>query len=216
MKQLLQHRYFPLLAIVWAAIVWFVLFGVRGIPLVFSLLFAAVSLTGIAVLAAPGQYQQRWSLLRLLTVGIGSSIVLYGICFVGNWVLYLILPGGMFELEIIYSLRSQLQPVYLGVLLIGFVAIAEELFWRKYLQSILMSKLGRKQGWYAASLIYAGIHIVTNNPILFLAALVAGLFWGWMYYRTQNIWVSIVSHVTWTMMAYFLFPFQSMQGNGYV
>ncbi|MDK9699191.1 MAG: hypothetical protein OEM52_03435, partial [bacterium] len=77
MKQLLQHRYFPLLAIVWAAIVWFVLFGVRGIPLVFSLLFAAVSLTGIAVLAAPGQYQQRWSLLRLLTVGIGSSIVLY-------------------------------------------------------------------------------------------------------------------------------------------
>ena len=216
MNQVKQHRLFPVFAVSWVALLWYTLFCVRAVPLVAALLVAAISLPAIVLYAAPGGFEQRWSQLRLVSTGFGSSIVLYGLCWLGNRLQILFLPGGLFELDMIYSLKNQLQPYAIGVALIVCVAIAEELFWRKYIQTILMSKLGRRNGWFTASFIYAGIHVVTNNPALFVAALVAGLFWGWIYYRSQNIWVSIVSHVGWTILAFFLFPLQTSQGSGYV
>lgn len=42
--------------------------------------------------------------------------------------------------------------------------------------------------------------------ILVMAALVAGIFWGWMYYRFRSVAANVVSHVVWDIVIFLIIP----------
>ena len=76
------------------------------------------------------------------------------------------------------------------------VPIMEELFWRSFLQRWVQqpdflglhpARIGPK-ALLIASVLFAVEHLQ------WLAGLIAGLAYGWLYIRTRNLWASIVAH----------------------
>jgi len=94
----------------------------------------------------------------------------------------------------------------IGLLLFFVTGPCEEIYWRGFLQRGLMVRLGQNKGWLLASFIYSFVHIWTLNAMLMLAALIAGLLWGWLYKSTHSLWPSMVSHALWGLLIFVLFP----------
>ena len=67
-------------------------------------------------------------------------------------------------------------------------------------------RFGARRGWLLASVIYAAVHIASGNFMLTMAAFTAGLFWGWLYQREQNLVPCIISHCLWTVTIFILLP----------
>jgi CAAX prenyl protease-like protein len=76
------------------------------------------------------------------------------------------------------------------------VPVMEELFWRSMLmrwldkpdfRSVDPASVSRKSFWLTA-LLFASAHS------LWFAGLIAGLAYNWLYVKTRNLWVPIVSH----------------------
>jgi membrane protease YdiL (CAAX protease family) len=61
-------------------------------------------------------------------------------------------------------------------------------------------------GYVVATLIYGGVHIFSGNPMLILAALVAGAFWGAMYAWKHDLAALIVSHSVWSAFIFAVLP----------
>lgn len=49
-------------------------------------------------------------------------------------------------------------------------------------------------GLLFGALIYSVVHITTGNYMLMLAALICGLYWGWLYQREKSLVPVILSH----------------------
>ncbi|HYM90444.1 MAG TPA: CPBP family intramembrane glutamic endopeptidase, partial [bacterium] len=83
----------------------------------------------------------------------------------------------------------------------------EELFWRGLVQWGLGRRLGPGWGWAMATTLYGGAHLAAANPMLVVAALVAGGFWGLLYLRTGRIAPLVVSHILWDLTVFLILPF---------
>lgn len=92
-------------------------------------------------------------------------------------------------------------------LLLSFTAFfGEEYGWRYYLQPVLQEKFGLKKGVIALGLLWGIWHLPINlfyyspatsvqSILVQLAGCVGmGVFFGWIYMRTQNVWVVTVIH----------------------
>jgi uncharacterized protein len=107
------------------------------------------------------------------------------------------------------------KSVVVVVLAIVVIAAAEELVWRGLVVSLLEEKIGSRRAWVWAAVLYAVAHAPTiwqlsdpiagHNPVLPLAALVAGLVWGGMARRFERLLPSIFSHILfdWTVLMMF-------------
>jgi membrane protease YdiL (CAAX protease family) len=85
--------------------------------------------------------------------------------------------------------------------------LAEEVLWRGVVARYLIERYGRALGIAYAAAIYALAHWATLNPVLLLAALGCGLYWGWLYTATNdNLVAPTISHLMWDVLLLFLFP----------
>nr|BAL59351.1 abortive infection protein [Candidatus Acetothermum autotrophicum] len=143
---------------------------------------------------------------RDIAIGVASALVLYGIFWLGKQLALVILPFAADQISSVYANRAQLDLLWIGLLLFFLLGPSEEIFWRGFVQRRLSEQFGVPGGWLIATAIYALVHIWTLNLLLIAAALVAGLFWGWLYHRTQSLVTVIVSHALWDMMIFVIFP----------
>jgi membrane protease YdiL (CAAX protease family) len=60
--------------------------------------------------------------------------------------------------------------------------------------------------YFVTILLYAGIHLPTKNPVLILAALTCGVFWGGLYWATGRLVPVLVSHMLWDPAIFVIFP----------
>lgn len=92
-------------------------------------------------------------------------------------------------------------------LLLSFTAFfGEEYGWRYYLQPVLQEKFGLKKGVIVLGLLWGIWHLPINlfyyspatsvqSILVQLAGCVGmGIFFGWVYMRTQNVWAVTVIH----------------------
>ncbi len=105
--------------------------------------------------------------------------------------------------------------VWLVVLAIVVAAVAEEIVWRGLVTALLAESLGSRRAWVWAAVLYSVAHLPTAfvmsdpnagpNPLVPLAALGAGLVWGWMAQRYERLLPGIFSHVLfdWTVVMMF-------------
>ncbi len=197
----------PLLA---AAGLWCLLFAPwlhAGIGFWPGMTIASGALAAWAATLERGRLSAR---LRLrpghVAIGLASAAVLYGVFWIGGAASRAILPFAGDEIAAVYGRRGTTSPVVIGALLLAWIGPAEEIFWRGFVQHRLAARWGDLRGWLAAGLIYGAVHLWAGNAMLFLAALLCGLFWGAIYWRWRSLWPGIVSHAVWDVMIFVVAP----------
>lgn len=152
-----------------------------------------------------GDFRDRTG--RALALGIGSALLLYAVFFAGNVFLKKFFPASSEHLTAIYNLKFGSPQLRIGIFLALIIGPGEELLWRGWLQRHWSSILGPLGGWLGVSLLYCLVHLPSLNPVLVLAALVCGLWWGFQYYKFNSLLSNIVSHTLWDLLVFIILPF---------
>ena len=191
-----------------AVAVWIVIFAWR--PANFWLLMAAGTggLGGLALRLRGAFPFEEGVRPRDLGTGAAAAAALYGVFALGRAIAGRLLPSAAGQISDVYALRAQAPWPVIALLLVFVIAPGEELFWRGLVQWGLARRFGPGLGWGAATAIYGGVHAAAANPMLILAALVAGGFWGLLYLRIGRIAPLIVSHVLWDLTVFLVLPFR--------
>lgn len=142
-----------------------------------------------------------------ILIGIFSAFVLYMVFIVGNFAASQLFSFAKGQISGIYDLRKQSTPVVIGFL-VFLIGPAEEIFWRGVVQHTIARRLGPLKGCLIVSLLYALAHIWAFNFMLVMAALVCGLFWGFVYMKYRSLWPAIISHALWDLFIFVLLPVQ--------
>ncbi|MGH2575192.1 MAG: lysostaphin resistance A-like protein [Ignavibacteria bacterium] len=143
---------------------------------------------------------------KFILIGIMSAVILYGIFFVGNELSSVLFSFADNQVKGIYENKILLNPSIIGLLLFFIIGPAEEIFWRGFVQYALADKFGGNAGWITASFIYGGVHLVAMNFMLFIAALICGTFWGYIFKRYKSLWPGIISHAVWDLTIFVILP----------
>lgn len=143
---------------------------------------------------------------REVVLGLTAAGALYGTFALGDRFARRFVPSGERDIASIYVLRTLRPRAEIAARLATVIGPAEELFWRGFVQTALMARLGRWRGAAAASMAYGGVHLVTGNFTLFGAATVAGAEWGILYAAGMPLGALLVSHVTWDIWIFLLQP----------
>ncbi len=83
---------------------------------------------------------------------------------------------------------------------------AEEIFWRGFAQRRMQLAFGPAKGFLVTTAVYALVHIWAFNFMLLMAALICGLFWGWMYLHFKSVWPGLISHAVWDLFIFIIIP----------
>jgi membrane protease YdiL (CAAX protease family) len=184
-----------------AAVAFWVIFSLKPLGNFWAMMAPGTALLALiallirgAGLFSPGFSPSDFAL------GVASAAILYGVFWAGRFVV----PAH--QVGAVYEIRRDASPWVVGLLLLLVIGPSEEIFWRGLIQHGLYAWL---PGWWAvvvASLAYCAVHIPSRNPVLLLASLVGGLFWGGLYLSVGHIAPVIVSHAVWDLTVLLLLP----------
>ncbi len=195
-----------LFTIALATVFWHLTFSVKLLNFWLSMSIAAVTLALLAFWFGGMPFKREELTLRAFAIGVASAVVLYGIFWMGHLISGLLFDFARPQVSSIYDIRSQGQGLVIALVLVFVTSPGEELFWRNFLQKWAMQRLGPARGWVLGSVIYGAVHISSGNFMLTMAALIAGLFWGYIYWREKSVVPGIISHAVWTVAIFVLFP----------
>jgi hypothetical protein len=171
-----------------------------------SMAIAVTALTILAIRFGGIPFSRQDWTWRAIFSGIASAASLYAIFWLGNSLSQWLFPFAHPQISSIYEIRTQGEAMVIAFILLFITSPGEEIFWRGFVQRRLVLHFGPLTGWLLAAAIYAAVHIASGNFMLTMAALTAGLFWGWLYQREQNLVPCIISHSLWTVTIFILLP----------
>lgn len=189
-----------------ATIFWIAIFGFKLINFWLGMAIATTILASISGALFGFDLKKSDCKISSIILGIGSAILLYGIFYCGDFIANYIFPFAKAQVDNIYTIKNEGNPWSIAFILFFITSPAEELFWRGTIQRFTMHRFGNVGGWLLGAFIYSAVHIFSGNIMLVLAALIAGLFWGYLYMRTRNLIACIISHAIWTVGIFLLFP----------
>ncbi len=149
----------------------------------------------------------RCGFARKLLMGLASAAVLYIVFWLGNIISPFIIPNARDGIDGVYQFKSSASVTRIFWSMIVLIGPGEELIWRGFLQRHLGARFGEFKGFIFATLFYTGIHLFSGNMMLTGAALVCGLFWGFLYFRYRSMLINAISHTVWDVAVFLLFPF---------
>ncbi len=189
-----------------AAVAWGLLFalGRRGF---WPRAAAAGAAIGAYALVALRHDLRRW--LRPdpieFVIGAISAAVLWAAFWVGDRLVSRILPAMSAEVDDLYAVRGETTTARMPLVL-AVIGPAEELFWRGLVQS--------RAGIVVALIAYALVHVWERKPILLVAALMGGAFWGSLFVWRDTLVAPIVSHLLWDLAIIVWFPTRRSAPDG--
>jgi hypothetical protein len=189
-----------------AAVFWYLTFAVKLLNFWLSMSIAATTLSLLAIAFGGIPFQKSEINLRAVVIGICSALILYGIFWLGNALSQLMFEFARPQVSSIYDIRTQGEALIVALVLFFITSPGEEIFWRGFLQRWAMEHFGEPAGWLIGAAIYAAVHISSGNFMLTMAALVAGIFWGYIYWKEKSIVPCIISHALWTVGIFVVFP----------
>lgn len=208
----MSNRNNPLIfLLILASVFWMEMFVLKSFNFWLEMTIAASLLAGLGLYfnhrgGEAINYRLYYFEPKFVLIGVISAAVLYLVFYAGDFVSKVIFPFADKQIIGVYNNKSLLDPMIIGLLLLFIIGPAEEVFWRGFVQDTLAEKLGDNKGWIVASLIYGAVHIVAVNFMLFMAALICGLFWGWMFKKYRSVWPGIISHALWDITIFVLLP----------
>lgn len=169
-----------------------------------------VSASILAVTAAAVSREDLADIMRMhyrdIAIGLLSAAALYLVFGAGRFILVWMFPAAEHGIENVYGLKAQLWGKAVGVGLLCLTGVAEEVFWRGYVQRTLTTYLKPAPGLVLTVVLYAGVHVWTLNGPLILAAAVAGLFWGVHFMIVKTLPSVIISHAVWSCTVFLFLP----------
>jgi len=202
-----------LIGILLAFALWTVVFVVRPLNFWLMMSFSTSLLAAIAFIFGRPLIPRGELTWKNIFMGILAAGVLYAVFQIGNQALILIsrffpalIPDRAGNITAVYANREILSPILVGILLFFPIGFGEELFWRGFVQRRLASKWTPLWAWLATTLLYAGVHLPTGNPVLILASLTCGVFWGGLYLLTGRLVPVLVSHMVWDPAIFVIWP----------
>ena len=177
-------------------LLWPLTFIVFGSKFVYAMFFSVLILASLS-LYKYGKYI-KWN-----TMGYAKT-AMAGVLFA--FALYLIFVAG-YHVSAAVGLNSSVTDVYsmlyaqnnlaILVILLAFIGLFEEIYWRGGLQGLAgKSRRFGRVPWMASTAYYTIVHIATLNPILVIAAFAVGLVTSIVAYR-YGILASSISHILW-------------------
>lgn len=185
---------------------WFVIFVLKPFNFWIEMGVSILALVMVALFSEKNLISFRNIKLRHILIGIVSAVILYFVFYVGNIISGYLFPFKDAQISSVYSNREQGNSVLIGALLLFIIGPGEEIYWRGFIQNNLVKKFGENKGYIFATLLYAGVHIITFNFMLVMAALVCGIYWGWIYKKEKSLVPIIISHAIWDFTVFVLFP----------
>lgn len=195
-----------LFTVVLAAVLWYVVFGLKPYNFWLTMAGGAAGLAVLALVFYGVPFRVREFNRRALLVGVGSAAVLYGIFWLGDALATILFSFGPAQITAIYDLRAESETWLIVLLLLLVTSPAEEIYWRGFLQRWLNQHLRPVPALILTSALYGAVHIVSGNTMLVLAALTAGLFWGYIFMKENSVVPVIISHALWALAVFVLFP----------
>jgi membrane protease YdiL (CAAX protease family) len=189
-----------------AALLWFVIFVIKPFNFWVEMGVSISLLATIALTVEKKLISFRDIKIRHILIGIISAILLYFVFYAGNIISGYLFPFKDAQILSVYSNKAQGNSVLIGVLLLFVIGPGEEIYWRGFIQNNLSKRFGENKGYIFATLLYAGVHIITFNFMLVIAALVCGIYWGWIYKKEKSLVPIIISHAIWDFTVFVLFP----------
>lgn len=193
-----------------SGVFFFVLFSpwTKAFGAFWVLMPTLTALLAMIALATEKRFLRRTFKFSLLDaiMGVFSGFLLYLTFLIGKRIIVEILPGSTNNLSDIYALATRQSKLVIGLLLVFIIAPAEEIFWRFFLQRRLSKQFDSISGLVVATAGYVLVHIWSFNPVLLLASLVCGAYWGFLYYKTRSIWLVIISHALFDLLIFVLLP----------
>ncbi|OAA90612.1 CAAX amino terminal protease self- immunity [Clostridium ljungdahlii] len=189
-----------------AAILWYLMFVIKPFNFWIEMSVSILILILMAFFADRDIFHFGKIKPRHILIGVISAVALYGIFYVGNIISGYLFPFKDTQISSVYSNKSNANLTLISLLLFFIIGPGEELYWRGFIQNTLGKKLGDTKGYLISILLYTGVHIVTGNFMLIIAALVCGLFWGWLYKKEKSLIPVLISHAIWDLTIFVLFP----------
>lgn len=196
-------------AIAIASVFWFVMFSPWTSPHInfwYVMLLATGTLTTLSFVFYKDLKKQISFNIKDIALGLGSALLLWGIFYIGNAVSNWMFDFAHPQINNIYAMKDGHDKLFVGLALLFWIGPAEEFFWRGYIQRTMEDKQGKWKAFIITTLIYAFVHIWAFNFMLFMAALICGAFWGFVYMKNRNLLTVLVSHAIWDVAIFILFP----------
>ena len=184
---------------------WFVIFFWNPLPF-WAMMTPAVAILGALSVTLGGTRDLGRITLRDAALGILSAAGLYALFLLGNTLAPHIIPGATADIGSVYGIRAGTPLFLVALALLLVIGPGEVAFWQGLVEREWMGRFGTLPGWLLTSALYAAIHLWSLNPMLVLAALVAGLSWGGLYARGWSLWSLVISHAVWDVSVLVLFP----------
>jgi membrane protease YdiL (CAAX protease family) len=197
------------IAVLFAAFLWFMMFSPWTAPLLNfwkTMAISAIILIGLSVFMAKDIKKQVVFSLKDIVIGVVSAVVLWAVFFLGDYFSTMLFDFAKLQVGNIYQMKDGENPLFLGLLLVFLVGPAEEIFWRGFVQNSIGKKYGEWSALILTTLVYALVHIWSFNFMLIMAAMVCGAFWGLLYKYNKNLLTLIISHALWDVAVFILFP----------
>lgn len=201
-------------------ILWFVMFSPWTAP--YLNFWVAMSVSGLILMTISffiggTKINRNEFTFSNILIGVVTAAALWGVFWLGNYLSTRWFGFAQGQINSIYDMKNGNDVLIVGALLFFVIGPAEEIFWRGYFQKsitdIFEKSLKIKSEtwrWLAPVLItafvYAIVHVFSFNFMLIMAALVCGLFWGFMFRFTKSIVPLIVCHALWDVCIFIIFP----------
>lgn len=196
-----------------AFVLWVVMFVLQPLNFWVMLTFSTSLLSAIAFALGRPLLSFREFTATNVFVGVLLAALLYALFYAGNQFLMLVsrlfpdlLPDRAGNIASVYANLGGLSPTLVGLLLFFPIGFGEEVFWRGFVQRRLGERGSVTSAFVLTTLLYTAIHVPTGNPVLILAALTCGLFWGGFYWATGRLVPVLVSHMLWDPFIFVIFP----------
>ena len=196
-----------IIGVLLAALFDFILFKMNLVNFWWGMAGACAILALLAIVRASLDGRHVFAFrLRYLLWGVFSALLLYFIFWTASLLMTGYSPALKGQIVSLYSLKQQLAEWKIAALLFFVIAPGEEIFWRGMVQRLAETNFGAISGWIIAAILYGAVHLWSGNLLLSAAAVVAGLYWGYLYRRFGTLWPGIVSHAIWSLLIFILYP----------
>ncbi|MBN1633068.1 MAG: CPBP family intramembrane metalloprotease [Ignavibacteria bacterium] len=172
----------------------------------------AVSTTILSVISFAhyrDHFKKEYNYIREIIIGIASAVILYGVFYLGKIILdsSALIPNLEQNISGVYASKGIIPEWVIAILLFFPAGFGEEIFWRGYIQRKFSEKYGKMLALIITVFFYTTVHISTLNPVLMLAAFIAGIYWGLIFIWRGNIIAPLVSHMVWDPVIFIILPF---------
>ncbi|MBB6679832.1 CPBP family intramembrane metalloprotease [Aequorivita sp. 609] len=89
-------------------------------------------------------------------------------------------------------------------LMIILLGILEEFYFRRIVAQKLLNSKGFSKALWISALIFGLAHSVTDSG--FLSTFLGGLFLGYIYLKTNNLWLTIFTHMEYNLIYFLISP----------